>query len=109
MSYSVVVTSAFSKQAKQISKKHPSLRNDLLILISSLEKNPAIGEPLVKDCYKIRMAITSKGKGKSSGARIITCVKIIHSFVYLLAIYDKSGKESISDKELNRMLKLAGL
>ena len=78
-------------------------------MISSLEKNPIQGEPLGKDCYKIRMAITSKGKGKSSGARIITCVKIVHSFVYLLSIYDKSAKESISEKELNQMLKLAGL
>jgi len=109
MSYNIVVTSAFRKQAKQISKRHRSLKDDLALLISSLETCPVQGESLGKDCYKIRMLITSKGKGKSGGARIITCVKIVHEYVYLLSIYDKSEKESISDKELDKMLKTAGL
>ena len=55
------------------------------------------------------MAITSKGKGKAGGARIITCVIKENGFVYLLTIYDKSDKESLSDKELDELLKLAGL
>ena len=55
------------------------------------------------------MAITSKGKGESGGARIITCVKIIEEYVYLLTIYNKSDKESVSDKELDMLLKLAGV
>ena len=59
--------------------------------------------------YKVRMAIASKGKGKSGGSRVITCVKIVEEHVYLLSIYDKSDKESISDKELDELLKLAGL
>jgi hypothetical protein len=50
------------------------------------------------------MAITSKGKGKSGGARIITFVKISQTTVYLLSIYDKSDKENISDKELIELL-----
>ena len=57
----------------------------------------------------MRIAITSKGKGKSGGARVITCVKVIDQDVYLLTIYDKSDKENISDKELDALLKLAGL
>jgi hypothetical protein len=44
-------------------------------------------------------------KGKSGGARVITCVKITSNKVYLLSIYDKSKKENISDKELNELLK----
>ncbi len=55
------------------------------------------------------MAITSKGKGKSGGSRVITCVKVVEQGVYLLTIYDKSEKESISDEELDEMLKIAGL
>lgn len=55
------------------------------------------------------MAITSKGTGKSYGARAITCVKIINDTVYLLSIYDKSNKKDISDKELDYLLKEAGL
>lgn len=109
MSFDVVVTDGFKKHAKGIAKKHRSLKSDLNKLIDSLEENPTQGEPLGKDCYKVRMAITSKGKGKSGGSRVITCVKIVNQTAYLLTIYDKSDKESISDKELDELLRLAGL
>ena len=61
-----------------------------------------------KDCFKVRLAISAKGKGKSGGARVITYVKIIKSMVYLLAIYDKSEKETISDSELKQLINLLG-
>ena len=109
MSFNVVVTDGFKKHVKGIAKKHRSLKSDLDKLIDSLEKDPIQGDPLGKDCYKVRMAITSKGKGKSGGARVITCVKVVNQTVYLLTIYDKSDKESISDKELDELLRLAGL
>jgi hypothetical protein len=109
MSFNVIVTTGFKKHAKIIGKKHRSLKSDLDKLIGSLEENPEQGEPLGKDCYKVRMAITSKGKGKSGGSRVITCVKVVDQDVYLLTIYDKSEKENISDKELDELLKLAGL
>lgn len=109
MSFSIVVTDGFKKNAKSIAKKHRSLKSDLTKLIDSLEENPIQGEPLGKDCYKIRMAITSKGKGKTGSSRVITCVKIINQIAYLLTIYDKSHKESVSDKELDNLLRLAGL
>jgi hypothetical protein len=50
------------------------------------------------------MAIASKGKGKSGGARVITCFKIMHRTVYLLTIFDKSEQENIPDKELKELL-----
>lgn len=82
------------------------MKNDLVNLFSSLEINPKQGKPLGKDCYKIRMAISGKGKGKSGGARIITCVRVTADKIYLISIYDKSEKEDISDKELNELLRL---
>ena len=51
-----------------------------------------------------QFAIASKQKGKSGGARIITCVKLVKSKIYLMAIYDKSEKENISEQELDRLL-----
>ena len=63
------------------------------------------GEPLGKDCYKIRVAITSKGQGKSGGARVISFVRVVQNTVYLLSIYDKSEEESISGKEIDKLLK----
>ena len=64
-----------------------------------------MGDEVLKDCYKIRMAITSKGKGKSGGARIITFVYVVEETIYLLSIYDKSETTSISDKELRELIK----
>jgi hypothetical protein len=55
--------------------------------------------------HKIRLAITSKGKGKSGGARFITHVQVISTTVYLLSIYDKSEMENISDKEIQQRVK----
>ncbi len=109
MNFNIYTTDFFARQLKKLSKKYPSLKGDFLTLIKSLNSEPIQGQPLGKDCYKIRMSIASKGKGKSSGSRVITCVKVVAGSVYLLSIYDKEGKENISDKELDTLLKLAGL
>jgi len=109
MSFNIYTTDFFDKELKKLSKKYPSLKNDYKTLIGSLKKEPKQGQPLGKDCYKIRMAITSKGKGKSGGSRIISCVKIVAASVFLLSIYDKGDKESISDKELDSLLKMNGV
>ena len=69
-----------------------------------LENNPAQGKPLGNHCYKIRLAIASKGKGKSGGARIIIYVQHVDNRVFLLTIYDKSEQEDLSDKELKYLL-----
>jgi hypothetical protein len=78
-------------------------------LRAELQANPQAGEPLGRDCYKVRMSIAAKNKGKSGGARVITCVKIVGETVYLLTIYDKSEQESISDKERDDLLRENGL
>jgi mRNA-degrading endonuclease RelE of RelBE toxin-antitoxin system len=109
MRYKLTITPAFERDAKPLLKKYKSIKNDLSILFDSLEKEPEQGTPISKDCYKIRLAIASKGKGKSGGARVVTCVKILAENIYLLTIYDKSEKEDISDKELKELLKVAGL
>lgn len=109
MNFEVRTLPNFEKEAKRLSKKHRSLKKDLLILIESLEKSLQQGEPLGNDFYKVRLAITSKGSGKSGGARIITCVKIIKTIVFLSSIYDKSEKASITNQELKllaRQIKL---
>jgi hypothetical protein len=59
-----------------------------------------MGEPLGNNCFKIRMAISSKNKGKSGGARVITYLRIADEIIFLISIYDKSDADTISDKEL---------
>ncbi len=109
MSFNVYTTGFFDKELKRLAKKYPSVKNDFKTLMDSLKTEPKQGQPLGKDCYKVRMAITSKEKGKSGGSRVISCVKIVAGSVFLLSIYDKGDKESISDKELDNLLGLAGL
>ena len=104
MSYDVAAVPNFRRELKKLARKFPSLRDDLAKLIESLKENPEKGTGLGKGFYKICMAITSKGRGKSGGARVITYVMVTKETVYLLSIFDKSDKETISDKELLELL-----
>jgi hypothetical protein len=105
MGYSVKSIAVFEKQAKRLIKKYASLKNELLLLVQELKENPEQGTAIGKNCFKIRIAIASKGKGKSGGARIITNFVITNATVYLLSIYDKSEKGNITDSELSELLK----
>lgn len=105
MSYNVQVTAFFERELKALAKKHRSLKNDLAGLIDQLEQEPTTGSELGNNCYKIRLAITSKGKGKSGGARVITYVRITGNTVYLLSIYDKSELDNIADNTIKERLK----
>ena len=104
MSYNVKTISVFEKQAKKLVRKYPSLKSELNSLILLLREKPQYGTPLGKDCYKIRLSIASKGKGKSGGSRVITHFIITEETVYLLSIYDKSNKDSLTDKEIKELL-----
>jgi mRNA-degrading endonuclease RelE of RelBE toxin-antitoxin system len=105
MSYNVLTIPPFDKQLKRLAKKYPSLKNEFAQLLESLEQDPEQGTNLGNNCYKIRIAIASKGKGKSGGARVITNFVIAEETVFLISIYDKSEKEILTDKELNELLK----
>lgn len=105
MNYNVLFIPPFEKQLKRLAKKYSSLKKEFAQLLESLEENPQQGTPVGNSCYKIRLAIVSKNKGKSGGARVITNVVVRESTVFLLSIYDKGEKESLSDKELKELLK----
>jgi mRNA-degrading endonuclease RelE of RelBE toxin-antitoxin system len=106
MSYKVIPTSQFEKDLKKLFKKYPSVKSEISALVEQLKDNPKLGTPLLKNCYKIRLAIKSKGKGKSGGSRVITHVRVIREEVHLLSIYDKSQKANISDSTINKLLDL---
>jgi mRNA-degrading endonuclease RelE of RelBE toxin-antitoxin system len=105
MNYKVKIIPKFEKDLKKLVKKYPSLKMEYISLILSLQQNPKQGTLIGNNCYKLRLAIASKGKGKSGGARVISYFKISEIDVHLLSIYDKSDKENISDKELLELLK----
>ena len=78
---------------------NPSLDRDLAHLRGQLIQNPRTGAPLAHDCFEIRLKIGSKGKGKSGGARVITAVVYAAEKVYLLDIYDKGDRATVTDKQ----------
>lgn len=106
MNYKVLSIPPFDKQLKRLAKNYPSLKKEFASLLENLEINPEQGTAIGRSCFKIRISIASKGKGKSGGARVITNVVVTETTVYLLSIYDKSERETLSDKELVELLKL---
>ena len=97
----------FQKDLKQLAKRYHSILLDVESLLVKLTENPTLGTSLGKDCYKLRIAISSKKKGKRGGARVISYAKIIQDQLVLLTIYDKSEKSDITDKELQALLDAA--
>ena len=103
MNYKIVTTEDFDREVKPLAKKYYSFLNDLEDFKKELLKNPEMGDNLGENTRKVRMAIASKNKGKRGGARVITCnvlVSIENTKIYLLIIYDKGEKDSISSKEI---------
>jgi mRNA-degrading endonuclease RelE of RelBE toxin-antitoxin system len=105
VNYKIVYTPEFEKEIKRLSSKYPSLRSDFKQFLEKISQNPVIGTPLGNNCYKIRLAIKSKGKGKSGGARVITCIRVFMQTVILVSMYDKSERAAISDAEIRERLK----
>jgi mRNA-degrading endonuclease RelE of RelBE toxin-antitoxin system len=104
MNYYVRTTPRFELEFKRLLKKYPSLSNEYFKLIQFLESDPTQGISLGMGCYKLRLSIKSKGKGKSGGARVITRVKVTEKSVTILSIYDKSEQESLPFAELKRIV-----
>ncbi len=106
MSFNVKSISVFDRQAKRLVKKFPSLKKELQTLIGELKEDPNMGTPIGHDCQKVRLAIASKGKGKSGGARVIVHLVFKNGTAYLLSIYDKSELENLTDNEILELIKL---
>ena len=104
MNFELFTIASFKREAKRLIKKYPSLRAEIEALGEALQENPLLGTALNNGFYKIRLGIKSKGKGKSGGARVITCVKVVAEKVYLVSIYDKSEQSDISEDQLEQLL-----
>jgi mRNA-degrading endonuclease RelE of RelBE toxin-antitoxin system len=104
MSYSIIPTHRFEKELKRLAKKFPSLKNEFAQFIEDISENPEMGTFIGNNCYKIRLAIASKVRGKSGGARIISYLYIETETVYLLTMYDKSEKADLKPNELIDMI-----
>lgn len=100
----------FDRNAKRLAKKYKSFKEDLMSFHKSLLKNPTQGVSLGKGgIYKVRLAIASKGSGKSGGARVITfSIKVSEPDFYevtLMTIYDKSEISNVSNAYIESLIK----
>lgn len=112
MNCDIIVQPTFQREAKRLAKHYASFKEDYIAFIEKLEQNPLLGIDLGGGLRKIRMKITSKGKGKSGGARVITFIVMTSgqdATLNLLFIYDKAERSSINRKELEDLLKKNGL
>ena len=102
----ITFTPEFKREYKRLAKRYASLESDMRKLIGELKENPSLGQPLGSNAYKIRLAISSKNKGKSGGARVITYFMAddLSDEIYLLSIYDKSEQSSISNKAITSLI-----
>lgn len=101
----ILITREFKKNYKQLSRKYPSLPEDLKEFQSQLLSNPFLGVELAGGFRKIRLSIKSKGKSKSGGARVITFNYLVEKTcdrIVLVKMYDKSEVENISDKDIRQ-------
>ena len=105
MSFNIKSISVFERQAKRLVKKFPSLQKEIQELIKELKEEPEKGTSIGNNCYKIRLGVASKGKGKSGGARVIIHAVFKDGIVYLLSIYDKSELENLTDNEILELIK----
>ncbi|WP_247653587.1 type II toxin-antitoxin system RelE/ParE family toxin [Flavobacterium sp. CS20] len=103
MSYSIIPTHRFEKELKRLAKKFPSLKNEFAELIAEISENPEAGTFIGNNCYKIRLAIASKGKGKRGGARVVTH---LHSYRNSLPAYHlrQGRKTDLKPNELKEMI-----
>ena len=107
----VSVSDDFAKEAKRLAKKYPSFKQDYKEFLESIKNNPLQGDKITKNIRKIRMAIKSKGKGKSGGARVITfniLTDVQNGQVVLLLIYDKEDASTVKTYVVKQIVRDLG-
>lgn len=112
MNFEIEAIERFRKSLKALSKRHRSLKQDFANFAESLKKDPFQGDELSPGIRKIRMAITSKGRGKSGGARVITYTVVIseeEGKIFLIDIYDKADYSTVDVAIIQKIIEDLGL
>ena len=108
MNVKIIPSVEFDRQFKRLAKKYKSLLDDYLTFSQELKENPLQGVVIGRGIRKIRMAIGSKGKGKSGGARVLTLTVLVSddADVTLLTIYDKNEIDNVSDEYIRSLISM---
>ena len=77
MKVTISTIDEFDRRARRLAKKYKSLKDNLRFFQQEIMENQLMGTDLGRGVRKIRMAIGSKGKGKSGGARVLTLTVLV--------------------------------
>ena len=100
----IIAVPEFSTQIKRLAKKYHLIKNDLLTLSKTLKNDPKAGIHLFGRCYKIRLSNSSIPTGKSGGFRVIYYYLDDANRIFLLDIYSKTERSTISDEVIRAIL-----
>lgn len=112
MSFEIVTTEYARTSIKKLSKRYKSFDEDIKRFRQDLKENPLQGVEIAPNIRKIRMAVSSKGRGKSGGARVITLNALVSEEdgkIYLLLIYDKSDTSNVKASVIKDIVEELGL
>ncbi len=112
MSFKISTTSDFEREAKRLAKKYASFKADFAKFCEAIQKNPLQGDELYPGIRKIRMAIKSKGKGKSGGTRVITYNILLSDDdgeVIFLLMYDKEEYATVDLQIIKKIVQEIGI
>ena len=101
----VVEMPEFLRQAKYLDLS-PEERSSL---IDMLAFNPGLGEEIPGTGGMRKLRVAAKGRGKSGGYRVITFFTGPDIPVFLVTIYAKNQKETITEKEKHIMKSLSAI
>lgn len=100
----IVEHALYEKSFKKLSKKFKNIEKDIDEFLLSIRSKDDLGVELKSNVYKVRIANSSKNKGKSAGYRLLTYVALIENKLHLLYIYDKSSIGNLTESEVDAMI-----
>lgn len=100
----VIKQELYKKALKSLSKKFKHVEADIEKFLSEIKDRNELGIELKANIFKARVANSDKNKGKSSGYRLITYLKITDDELHLIYVYDKGSIENLTEDEIDTMI-----
>jgi len=101
----VVEMPEFLRRAKQVGLSDDEREN----IIDDLASHPDLGDEITGTGGMRKFRVATKSKGKSGGYRVVTFFSGPNIPIFLVTVYAKSQKETITDKEKNVMKSLSAI
>jgi mRNA-degrading endonuclease RelE of RelBE toxin-antitoxin system len=102
--FEIVEHTLYEKAFKKLSKKFKTIDKDIDTFLLSVNNKDDLGVELKSNIFKVRIANSSKNKGKSAGYRLLTYVALVKNELHLLYIYDKSSIGNLTESEVDAMI-----